>query len=171
MVKIYSFWIFDKHCNCIYAVEFDTDKKEIQRLTTNKSHMHEKAKLMYGLIFSMSRLTTTYYHKSIDHNDDDDLFPLTSDFKKISTGSYSIHTLKTNTGLIFSLVTDINEQDRMETELQYIYKEIYLKNITLNPFEYNDYALNENETRGEGFRHIENTNFDKDIYAFVEPLL
>jgi len=119
----------------------------------------------------MSRLTTTYYHKSIDHNDDDDLFPLTSDFKKISTGSYSIHTLKTNTGLIFSLVTNINEQDRMDTELQYIYKEIYLKNITLNPFEYNDYALNENETRGEGFRHIENTNIDKDNYALIEPLL
>ena len=162
MVKIYSFWIFDKHCNCIYAVEFDTDKKEIQRLTTNKSHMHEKAKLMYGLIFSMSNLTTTFYHKSIDHSQEDDLFPLISDFKKILTGSYSIHTLKTNSGLIFTLVTDRNEQERMEIELQYIYREIYLKNVTLNPCEYKDDAWSEDEKRGEGVRHIENTKGDKD---------
>lgn len=171
MVKIFSFWIFDRHCNCIYAVEFDTDKKEIQRLTTNTGYMHEKAKLMYGLIFSMSKLTNTFHQKSIDHKENDDLFPLETNFKKISTGSYSIHTLKTKTGLIFSLVTDINDQDGMETELQRIYREIYLKHITLNPFEYNDYALCESETRGEGFRHIENSNFDKDIYALIENLL
>ena len=176
MVKVYSFWIFDKHCNCIYGFEFDSNKKQINKVVPENKHMIAKSKILYGLIFSLNSLTTRYHYSNNKEpytaiEEDFDLFPAKSDFYKISTGSYNVHTFKTDTGLTFALLSDLESGESMDLELQYIYRQIYLNNVVLNPLAPLDYAETEGETRGEGFRQIKNDKFEKELYNFLEPLL
>ncbi|XBW38815.1 hypothetical protein QEN19_004407 [Hanseniaspora menglaensis] len=172
MVKVYSFWIFDKHCNCIYGFEYDSIKQKVHKVETDNHDMIAKSKILYGLVFSLTSLTTRYYYSNkITNESDDSLFPQKSNFRKITTGLYTVHTFKTETGLIFALLADLESGDSMDIELQYIYRQIYMNNVGLNPLAPLDYAETETEAKGKGFRQIKNDNFDKELYNFLEPLL
>lgn len=144
----------------------------MNKVERGNEHMHAKSKILYGLVFSLTSLTTRYYYgsKGVEY-DENSVFVPKSDFRKITTGSYNAHTFKTDTGLLFVILTDIDKGESMDLELQYIYRQIYLNNVVLNPLAPLDYAETVEETRGEGFRQIENMKFEKELYSFLEPLL
>lgn len=90
--------------------------------------------------------------------------------KTISTGKYRIHLLTTPTGLRFVLFSDLNHQDLAHV-LQYLYGEVYVRYVARNMLSPVDFAESASETRGQGFRKINNRNFLSAVERFLGPML
>lgn len=157
-MAIYSFWIFDKHCNCIFNREW-TLVANSSSGTVNSKQNEETAKLLYGMIFSLRSISLKLSKDSTSN-----------DIRSISTGKYRVHTYCTASGLWFVLTTDFKQQSYSHV-LQYIYSHIYVKYITHNLLSAFDLAENENETRGQGTRKIGNRNFITALESFLTPMI
>lgn len=157
-MAIYSFWIFDRHCNCIFDREWTLSSNSSSG-TVNSKQNDETSKLLYGMIFSL-RSVTQKVSKG----------PGKNDIKSISTGKYRIHTYCTASGLQFILITDFKQQSYIQV-LQYIYSHIYVKYVAHNMLSPNDFAENENEMKGQGFRKITNRNFVQSLESFLSPMI
>lgn len=157
-MAIYSFWIFDKHCNCIFNREW-TLVANSSSGTVNSKQNEETAKLLYGMIFSLRSIALKLSKDSTGN-----------DIRSISTGKYRIHTYCTASGLWFVLTTDFKQQSYSQV-LQYIYSHIYVKHITHNLLSAFDLAENESETRGQGTRKIANRNFINALESFLTPMV
>lgn len=166
-MTIYSFWIFDKHCNCIFNKEWTLAKAVAVGAGSNQGNLsavnakqkEETGKLLYGMIYSLRSVTRQLSKESNQ-----------SDVKSISTGKYRIHTLCTASGLWFVLLSDFKQQHYTQV-LQYIYSNIYVKFITHNLLAPNDLAENESEMRGQGTKKIVNKNFINAVENFLAPMI
>lgn len=159
-MTIYSFWIFDKHCNCIYDREW-TLLSNPKSGTTNSKQNDDIAKLLYGVIFSLRSITgklSTTENKQAN------------EIRSISTGKFRIHTYCTATGLWFVLLTDFKSFN-YDKVLQHIYADIFVKYISNNYLSPYDFASDENEKRGQGVRKITNRHFMNNLEAFLEPMI
>ncbi|CCH59448.1 hypothetical protein TBLA_0B06230 [Henningerozyma blattae CBS 6284] len=157
-MTIYSFWIFDKHCNCIFNREWTLSSNTNSGIINAKQN-EETSKLLYGVIFSLRSVTRQLSSDSKQ-----------SDIKSISTGKYRIHIYCTATGLWFILLSDFKQQYYTQV-LQHIYGHIYVKYITHNLLIPSDLAENENEKRGQGVKRITNKNFIKSLETFLAPMI
>ncbi|QLG73080.1 hypothetical protein HG535_0E01640 [Zygotorulaspora mrakii] len=157
-MAIYSFWIFDRHCNCIFDREWTLSSNSSSG-TVNSKQNEETAKLLYGMVFSLRSMT-----QKVSSG------PLKNEIKSIATGKYRIHVYCTASGLQFVLITDFKQQSYTEV-LQYIYSHIYVKYVAHNLFSAYDFADNKNETRGQGFRKIANRNFVQSLESFLSPMI
>ncbi|CCC67178.1 hypothetical protein NCAS_0A06200 [Naumovozyma castellii] len=155
---IYSFWIFDKHCNCIFDREWTLTSSSSSG-TINSKQNEETAKLLYGMVYSLRSITQKLSKGSIKN-----------DVRSISTGKYRIHTYCTATGVWFVLLTDFKQQSYTQV-LQHVYSHIYVKFISNNLFSPYDFADNESEMRGQGTRKITNKNFIDSLNAFLSPMV
>ncbi|AET37386.1 TRAPP subunit BET5 Ecym_1134 [Eremothecium cymbalariae DBVPG len=155
-MAIYSFWIFDRHCNCIFDREW-TLKADSSSGTTNSKQNEDTAKLIYGMIYSLQSISRR-------------ISSSTNSVKTISTGKYRIHLLPTTTGIWFVLFSDLKQQDLSQV-LQYLYGEIYVRYVARNMLSPVDFAESTNETRGQGFRKINNRNFIRAVDRFLGPMV
>ncbi|AMD22092.1 HGL248Cp [Eremothecium sinecaudum] len=155
-MAIYSFWIFDRHCNCIFDREWTIPADSSSGITNSKQN-EDTAKLIYGMIFSLQSMSRRMSSKS-------------NTVRTIATGKYRIHLLSTITGLSFVLFSDLKQQDLSQL-LQYIYSEIYVKYVARNMLSPIDYAENDSEKRGQGFRKINNRNFIKAVQDVLGPMV
>lgn len=158
IMAIYSFWIFDKHCNCIFNREWTLTSNSSSG-TVNSKQNEETSKLLYGMIFSLRSITQKLSKGAVKN-----------DIRSISTGKYRVHTYCTASGLWFVLTTDFRQQSYSHV-LQYIYSHIYVKYVTHNILSPYDFAANENEKRGQGFRKINNRNFIHTLESFLAPMI
>lgn len=158
IMAIYSFWIFDKHCNCIFNREWTLTSNSSSG-TVNSKQNEEAAKLLYGMIFSLRSISQKLSKGAVKN-----------EIRSISTGKYRVHTYCTASGLWFVLTTDFRQQSYSHV-LQYIYSHIYLKYVTHNILSPYDFAANENEKRGQGFRKIDNRNFISTLESFLAPMI
>lgn len=156
-MTIYSFWIFDKHCNCIFNREW-TLISNSNSGTINSKQNEEVAKLLYGMLYSMRSIT----HKMSQNAG--------NEIRSMSTGKYRVHTLFTATGLWFVLLTDFR-QEAYGLILQQIYSNIYVKYVAQNWLVSLDLSANETETRGRGTRKINNRLFITAIEDFLAPIV
>lgn len=159
-MAVYSFWIFDKHCNCIYDREW-TLMTNPKSGTTNSKQNDDIAKLLYGMIFSLRSITT-----KLSSSDDGN----TNEIKSISTGKFRIHAYCTATGLWFVLLTDFKPFN-YEKVLQHIYSDIFVKYISNNSLSPYDFAESESEKRGQGMKKITNRHFMKNLESLLEPMI
>ncbi|EDO16601.1 hypothetical protein Kpol_520p22 [Vanderwaltozyma polyspora DSM 70294] len=157
-MAIYSFWIFDKHCNCIFNREW-TLAADTNSGTMNSKQNEETAKLLYGMIYSLRSITQKLSKGSN-----------TNDVRSISTGKYRVHTYCTASGLWLVLLTDFKQQSYSQV-LQYIYSHIYVKYVSHNLLSPQDFADNESEMRGQGIRKITNKKFLQSLEAFLVPMI
>lgn len=157
-MAIYSFWIFDKHCNCIFNREW-TLAANSSSGTVNSKQNEETAKLLYGMIFSLRSITLKLSQ-----------IPPANEIRSISTGKYRVHTHCTASGMWFILTTDFKQQSYGQV-LQYIYSHIYVKYITHNLLAPFDLAENPSETRGQGTRKINNRHFIAALESFLAPMI
>lgn len=159
---IYSFWIFDRHCNCIFEREW-TLVNTPNNGTINSKQNDEVGKLLYGMIFSLNsisqKLSTSLTDSDINNN-----------VRSISTGKFRIHTMQSATGLWFILITDFKQQNYSQV-LQYIYSHIYVKYVAHNLLSPYDFALDPQEQRGQGIRRINNRHFINSLESFLQPML
>lgn len=158
---LYSFWIFDKHCNCIFEREW-TLTGNPKSGTINSKQNEDIGKLLYGMIFSLRSITQKL--GSNDHS------VATNDIRTISTGKFRIHTYCTASGLWFVLITDFKQQNYSQV-LRYIYSHIYVKFVVHNYLSPYDFSENKSEMRGQGFRKITNIKFINCLEAFLEPMV
>ncbi|CCD24633.1 TRAPP subunit BET5 NDAI_0D03190 [Naumovozyma dairenensis CBS 421] len=157
-MAIYSFWIFDKHCNCIFDREWTLTTNSTSG-TTNSKQNQETAKLLYGMIYSL-RSITQKLSRGLNKNE----------MRSISTGKYRVHTYCTASGLWFVLLSDFKQQSYSQV-LEYIYSSIYVTYVANNLFSPYDFAENEDEMRGQGFRKITNRRFIDSLENFLSPLV
>lgn len=76
---IHSFWIFDRHCNCIFDREW-TLLSNSGSGTINSKQNDETAKLLYGMVYSLRTITQKLSHGSMKN-----------EIRTIATGKYLVH--------------------------------------------------------------------------------
>lgn len=162
-MTIYSFWIFDRHCNCIFDREW-TLPSNPESGTTNSKQNDDIAKLLYGMIFSLrslaNKLTSDSEENGLSRND----------IRSISTGKFRIHTYCTATGLWFVLLTDFKPFNYVKV-LKHIYSDIYVRFVSSNYLSPYDFTESGSERRGQGTRKINNQRFVASIEKFLQPMV
>ncbi|SCU78358.1 LAME_0A04236g1_1 [Lachancea meyersii CBS 8951] len=157
-MALYSFWIFDRHCNCIFDREW-TLKTNPSSGTTNSKLNEDTAKLLYGMVFSLRSISQKLGSKGSFN-----------EIRTIATGKYRAHILCTASGLWFILLSDLGQEDLSQV-LRYLYSEIYVKTVVYNWLSPVDFADSPNERRGQGFRKIRNRQFLLAVEKFLGPMV
>ncbi|CCX11804.1 Longin-like domain-containing protein [Pyronema domesticum] len=151
-MPIYSFYIFDRHCECIYVKQWLERERNSLRPTTSSgasiinsplSGAPDK-RISAGTIADQS-LRTAPGRLSVQ--DDAKLvfgvvFSLRNMVRKLSgpednfvsyrTGSYKLHYYETATNLKFVMLTDV-KMSNLRVVLHQIYVNLYVEYVTKNP--------------------------------------
>ena len=113
-MTIYTLYIFDRNCTCLYYREWLRHKKA-------GIPQEEEFKLMYGMLFSIksliSRLSVTSAKEGLIG---------------YSASNYKLHYFETPTGFKFVLNTDTDEGD-IQDVLRHIYARIFVEYVIRNP--------------------------------------
>ncbi|CUM64784.1 uncharacterized protein PRCAT00002395001 [Priceomyces carsonii] len=146
-MTIYSFYIFDKHCNCVYSREYS--HKENDQGLVNKNNESDTSKLLFGILYSLKNISSKLGNAEIGNN-----------LKSFSTARFRIHYLESASGLKFVLVSD-NGVDNLQNVLWELYSNYYLNNIVFNALSPVDFQFDE---------RISNSNFIRETDEFLESL-
>ncbi|KAH3900030.1 probable Trafficking protein particle complex subunit BET5 [Saccharomycodes ludwigii] len=156
-MAIYSFWIFDRHCNCIFDREWTL---ESSKGTINSKQNEEVGKLLFGMVYSLKSIVTRLSHSNTSNN-----------VRTISTSIFKIHILSTASGLNFVFISDIGSES-LSHLLHYIYQELYVPYVARNYLSPIDFTENDvEETRGQGTRKISNPLFVESVEQFLQPMV
>lgn len=138
-MSLFSFWIFDRHTECIYSKRWaqqpqSTTSKSLQRQTgsgafgnnadvpgVNRKALstEDDAKLIFGSVFSLRRMV-----RQLGGEDDS--------FLSYRTGEYKLHYFETPTNLKFVMLTD-TRIGNMRTVLHQIWANLYVEYVVKNP--------------------------------------
>ncbi|KAK7707332.1 Trafficking protein particle complex subunit BET5 [Botryosphaeria dothidea] len=133
---IYSFYIFDRHTECIYSKRWmrpSAASTKAGRPTSGGSLMsdgdgqvgrkalskEDDAKLMFGAIFSLRNMV-----KQLGGEDDT--------FLSFRTGEYKLHYYETPTRLKFVMLTD-TKTNNLRIVLHQIWANLYVEFVVKNP--------------------------------------
>ncbi|WPK23406.1 hypothetical protein PUMCH_000645 [Australozyma saopauloensis] len=117
-MTIYSFYIFDRHCSCIYSREYTHTTPGNGR--TNVNNESDVAKLLFGTLYSLKTL-------SLKLDDSQSLNSLRS----FSTGAYRVHFFESLSNFKFVLITDL-AVETLQTQLQQLYGVVFVNNVIMN---------------------------------------
>jgi len=137
-MSVYSFYIFDRHTECIYSKRWNqrplsASIKSTQRQSgasaisngelpgvSGKTLSNEDdAKLIFGSIFSLRRMV-----RQLGGEDDS--------FLSYRTGEYKLHYFETPTNLKFCMLTD-TRVGNMRTVLYQIWANLYVEYVVKSP--------------------------------------
>ncbi|KAH3687109.1 hypothetical protein WICPIJ_001911 [Wickerhamomyces pijperi] len=139
-MTIYSFWVFDRHCNCIYNREWtqvvnpssSTSASASSNTPTasltgsiNSKDNEDTAKLLFGTIFSLRNISNKLSPSSTTMTSANSL-------KSFATTNYRAHYYETASGLKFVAMSDLNVKD-LQKELRFVYERIYVDCVVRNP--------------------------------------
>ncbi|KAL8952460.1 MAG: hypothetical protein Q9222_001651 [Ikaeria aurantiellina] len=128
---VYSFYIFDRHAECIYKKKWiprptSTGSKGQQANGLPDGGAHAKAlsaeddaKLVFGTVFSLRNMI-----RKLGGQDDN--------FISYRTGHYKLHYYETPTSLKFVMVTD-TKTNNLRIVLHQIYVSLYVEYVVKNP--------------------------------------
>ncbi|ODQ79530.1 hypothetical protein BABINDRAFT_161922 [Babjeviella inositovora NRRL Y-12698] len=154
-MTIYSFWMFDRHCNCIYTREWTRSSPLVPSHsshssvsstssattlpagaigTVNASNQNDSAKLLFGALFSLrniaNKLGTLPFNEDTSVTD-----PLAihrkNSLKSFATGKYRAHFMETALGLYFCILSDPNVAD-LQIVLKDLYADVYVNHVVKN---------------------------------------
>lgn len=115
---IYSFYIFDRHCNCVYHRRFS----QVDQGSVNTDNESDIAKLLFGVLYSLKNISSKLGDTESSFNY----------LKSFSSASFRVHFMETLTNFKFVLVTDHNI-DNVQPVLWELYSNYYVNNIAMNP--------------------------------------
>lgn len=165
-MTIYSFYIFDRHCNCIYNREFThLDHANASGVgQVNKNNDSNASKLLFGILYSLKTISA----KLIDLESEAET-AVANALKSFTIGPYRAHYLESLTRLKFVLVSDDNI-DNLQAILWELYSVYYIRNVVhngLSPIEFKQSDdFKENETVGK----ISNSGFITETDQFLQSL-
>ncbi|SCV01102.1 LAMI_0G09340g1_1 [Lachancea mirantina] len=157
-MAIYSFWIFDRHCNCIFDREWTLKAKQSSGVVNSKQN-EDTAKLLFGMIFSLKSICRKLGNEDVSN-----------EIRTIATGKYRVHVLTTASGLWLVLLTDVQQKNVSEV-LHHLYGEIYVPSVAENWLSPIDFAEKEEEKMGQGFRKIQNRYFLRAVEQYLSPMV
>ncbi|KAK4501954.1 hypothetical protein PRZ48_007764 [Zasmidium cellare] len=163
-LQVYSFYIFDRHTECIYSKRWTTPppsnpSAQSQRPSlpngTAATNIASKratkddndAKLIFGTIFSLRRMVRQL-------GGQDDLF------LSYRTGEYKLHYFETPTQLKFVLLTD-TRVGSMRTVLHQIWATLYVEYVVKSPLAPLEHR------KGEG---VANELFEGGLESFMRSI-
>ncbi|KAF2766690.1 snare-like protein [Teratosphaeria nubilosa] len=171
-MSVYSFYIFDRHTDCIYTKRWPTavpshpapttskSKPSTTTLTTNGSvpaatkpntKDADATKLIFGTIFSLRRMCRQ-------------LGGASDSFLAYRTGEYKLHYFETPTQLKFVLLTD-TRVGNMRTVLHQIWATLFVEYVVKS-------GLTPVGARGlaEGGKGVANELFDGGVEKFIDTI-
>lgn len=146
-MTIYSFFIFDRHCNCIYSREYSHRPNDDGLI--NKNNGSDTSQLLFGILYSLKNMSSKLGDSTISNV-----------LKSFSTSKYRIHFMESLTGLKFVLISD-NGIDNLQNVLFELYSNFYLRNVVHNALSQVDFK--DGET-------ISNRNFIIETDKFLQGL-
>ncbi|KAK7204544.1 Longin-like domain-containing protein [Myxozyma melibiosi] len=174
-MTIYSFWIFDRHCECIYHKDFKRPQRVLRPPTlasttgdtkenaqqqqkrvvssggppkgTGPLTVDDEAKLVFGVVFSLRNMVTK-------------LAGDRESFFAFKTSKYKLHFFETQTNLRFVMVTDVRVEG-IRPILEQIYAGLYVEYVVKNPLSPPEHP------GGEG---VNNELFSLGLDRFLTPL-
>lgn len=152
-MAIYSFSIFDRHCNCIYNREFSSTDNG----TINKNNNTDSSKLLFGVVYSLKNILS----KLAGDSSIESQSSISNFLKSFSTSQFRIHYYESLTNLKFIIITD-NSIDNMQNILWELYSNFYVKHISLNYLSQVDFKSEDEK--------IYNPNFINETDAFIKSL-
>lgn len=141
---IYSFWIFDRHTECIFRRIWNADAQNNAPNTAAKAE--DIAKLIFGISLSLRNMARKL------SNDDA--------FLAFSTSKYKLHYFETASNLKLVFLTDPGIET-LSAALKRIYQTIYLDYVVKNPLSPVEHS------GGEG---VDNELFTMSLDAYVNGL-
>lgn len=143
---LYAFYIYDRHCNCIYHRQFSV----VSDGTVNSDNESDIAKLLFGVLYSLKNLSAKLGDLNTNYNQ----------LNSFSSSVFRVHYLETLTNLKFVLITD-TVVDNLQSVLWELYSHYYLNNIVYNPLMPVDFKPEEK---------IDNMNFISQTDLFLRSL-
>ncbi|MCJ1337473.1 TRAPP subunit bet5 [Bachmanniomyces sp. S44760] len=121
---VYSFYIFDRHADCIYKKKWTPKVAQSNGLPNEVPQgkalsAEDDAKLIFGTVFSLRNLV-----RKLGGPDDN--------FLSYRTGHYKLHYYETPTSLKFVMVTD-TRTNNLRIVLHQIYVSLYVEYVVKNP--------------------------------------
>ena len=108
---IYLFYIFDRHCNCIY------DRQYWGQGSINKNNDLDRLKLLFGTLYSLK----TICGKLVEDNQ----------LKLFSIGDFRLHYYELASTYKFVLVSDAHV-DNLQLVLYTLYSKYFVETVALN---------------------------------------
>ncbi|KHN95106.1 Sybindin-like protein [Metarhizium album ARSEF 1941] len=144
-MAVFSFYIFDRHTECIYTKSWLPAQRPSSRTANSAS---DDAKLIFGTVFSLRNMVRKL-------GGDDDAFIT------YRTGQYKLHYYETPANLRFVMLTDTGSPS-MRNVLHQIYINLWVEYVVKNPL-----APVEHKG-GEG---VNNELFEMGLDQFVRGLM
>ncbi|EEB09617.1 TRAPP complex subunit Bet5 [Schizosaccharomyces japonicus yFS275] len=156
-MTIYGFYIFDRHCECIYrqkwnqidvfsdsssAVSNDSSKEK------SRSTNNDEEKLVFGVVFSLRNMV-----KKVAGNSEE--------FLSYSTSKYKLHFYETPSNIRMALLTSPNVENLVYV-LHQVYATLYVEFVA-------KYPLYSGKSKDFSVR-IQNRLFDATLDRFVRTL-
>ncbi|KAL8867421.1 MAG: hypothetical protein Q9174_005680 [Haloplaca sp. 1 TL-2023] len=127
---VYSFYIFDRHAECIYKKRWAPRPSSTGKAPQSNGLLEggqqpkalsaeDDAKLVFGTIFSLRNMV-----RKLGGQDDN--------FISYRTGHYKLHYYETPTSLKFVMVTD-TRTNNLRIVLHQIYVSLYVEYVVKNP--------------------------------------
>jgi len=138
----YSFWLFDRHSECVFRREW-RPAPGTQRATDAND---DTAKLIFGIVLSLRNITRQ----------------LTADerFNTYSTSQYKLHYYESPSNLKMVFLTDLSVPSAV-TALEQIYSQLYVEYVVKNPLSPIEHS---------GGAGINNQLFTMGLDAYVQSL-
>ncbi|TGZ82784.1 transport protein particle complex of the golgi, subunit bet5-like protein [Ascodesmis nigricans] len=138
-MPIYSFYIFDRHCECIYTKQWhEAERYQSAAAATarrasitsapdgvslpqapGRLSVQDDAKLIFGVVFSLRNMV-----RKLSGPDDS--------FISFRTNGYKLHYYETPTNLRFVMLTD-TKMSNLRAALHQIYVNLYVEFVVKNP--------------------------------------
>lgn len=145
-MTIYAFYIFDRHCNCIYSREY-AHADPLDAGAVNKNNTSDMAQLLFGMVYSLKNLLAKLGASP------------GNTLRSFSTGYYRVHFLESLSNFKFALVSDL-AVDNLQRSLWELYSTVFVKCVAFNALSPVEFADNK----------IDNASFIQQLDAFLQLL-
>lgn len=147
-MTIYLFYVFDRHCSCIYSREFEHPEGLDKEAKINHNNESDVAKLLFGALYGLKTLSLKLSGLLADNS-----------LRSFCTGAYRVHFFETLSNFKFVLVTDLRVET-VQLQLQQLYSQVFVNTVVMN-------ALSPVEF---GASHITNDSFIRQSDSFLRLL-
>ncbi|KAK9469317.1 Longin-like domain-containing protein [Lipomyces arxii] len=159
-MTIYSFWIFDRHCDCIFYKDYKRPSRRLQSKPevdkdkhrggpatgTSPLSVDDDAKLIFGSVFAIRNLITK-------------LAGSKESFFAFKTSKYKLHFYETQTNLRFVMITD-TEAEGVRPILEQVHAGLFVEYVIKNPLSPAEHS----------FGGVDNELFNLGLDRFLQPL-
>lgn len=123
-MTIYSFFIFDRHCNCIYNREYTHTASSNDTLSgqINKSNDSNSSKLLFGILYSLKTISN-----KLANDEETEM----NELKSFTIGSFKVHFWESLSRFKFVIVTN-GEVSQLSDVLFELYLNYFIKYVVKN---------------------------------------